>query len=98
VETELAEALGLQTPDPVVVRPARSGTDTAMLHLVRVVLDTEWSPEPAARRMLEVVGGDLRVLERIRARVLQAELERVTATTERALVTLDLALRAGYVR
>jgi hypothetical protein len=66
-----------------------------MLHLVRVVLDESWSPQVAAHRLLELVSGDLRVLQRARARVLQAAMERATAITERALVTLELALRAG---
>ena len=93
VETEFAEAPGPDALEPVRLR--RRNTDAAMLHLVRVVLDESWSPQVAAHRLLELVGGDLRVLQRARARVLHAATERATATTERALVTLELAHRAG---
>jgi hypothetical protein len=93
VETEFAEAPVRNTLEPVRLR--RRSTDAAMLHLVREVLDESWSPQVAAHRLLDLVGGDLRVLHRARARVLQAAMERSTAITERALVTLELARRAG---
>lgn len=93
METEFAEAPVWNTPEPVRLRPR--STDAAMLHLVREVLDESWSPQVAAHRLLDLVGGDLRVLRRARARVLQAAMERSTAITERALVTLELARRAG---
>jgi hypothetical protein len=93
VETEFAEVPVRTVLQPVRLR--RGSTDAAMLHLVRVVLDESWSPQVAA---LELVGGDLRVLQRARARVLQAAMERATAITERALVTLELARRAGTLR
>jgi hypothetical protein len=93
VETDFAEVPvgnALET-----VRLRRGSTDVAMLHLVRVVLDESWSPQVATYRLLELVGGDLRVLQRAHARVLQAALERATVMTERALITLELALRSG---
>jgi hypothetical protein len=93
VETEFAEVPVRTVLEPVRLR--RRSTDAAMLHLVRVVLDESCSPQVADHRLLELVGGDLRVLQRARARVLEAAMERATAITERALVTLELALRAG---
>jgi hypothetical protein len=67
----------------------------AVLQVVRVVLDESWSPQFGAKRLLELVDGDLDVLRRARARVLRGAAQRTTGVTERALVTLDLALRAG---
>mgnify|MGYP006315834139 CR=1 FL=1 len=93
VETEFAEVPVGNGLEPVRLR--RGSTDVAMLHLVREVLDESWSPQVATHRLLELVGGDLRVLQRAHARVLQAAMERTTAITERALVTLELALGAG---
>ena len=73
--------------------PRRPTADAAMRHLVRAILDEAWSPHDAARRLLQSVGGDLSVLHRAHARVLRAATERTTGTTERAIATLDLALR-----
>ena len=63
-----------------------------MGHLVHMVVDDAWSKQVAAQRMLELVGGDLRILQRARARLLHASLERTTPITERALATLYFAL------
>jgi hypothetical protein len=94
VETERPDAPAPDRSGSRTVRPRRPCTDAAMLHLVRAILDEAWSPHVAAHRLLESVGGDLGVLHRARARVLRAATERTTETTERAIVTLDFALRA----
>ena len=60
-----------------------------------MVLDEAWSPRVAADRLLKRVDGDLIVLRHARARVLRGATERPTGITERALVTLDLALRTA---
>lgn len=86
---------GLSNHDRGVVGRPHTRTDAAVLHVVRVVLDETWSPRFGANRLLELVDGDLGVLRRARARVLRGATERSTRITERALVTLDLALRAG---
>jgi hypothetical protein len=57
------------------------------------VLNEASSPTVAANRLLKRVDGDLIVLRRARARVHRGATERPTAITERALTTLDLALR-----
>jgi hypothetical protein len=93
VETERPDAPSPDTSGPRTACPRRPSTDAAMLHLVRVILDEAWSPHVAALRLLESVGGDLGVLHRARARVLHAATERATETTERAIATLDFALR-----
>jgi hypothetical protein len=64
-----------------------------LLQVVHLVLDEAWSPGVAAKRLLKQVDGDLIVLRRARARVLRGANERPAGITERALVTLDLALR-----
>jgi hypothetical protein len=51
-----------------------------------------WRPEEAARELLETVRQDLRLLRLVRARISLATLERPTGITERATLTLDLAL------
>lgn len=91
METERLQASGLDAPE-MIVRTCRRSTEVAMRHLVHMVLDDAWSSQLAAQRMLELVGGDLRILQRARARLLHASLERTTPITERALATLDLAL------
>jgi hypothetical protein len=93
VETEFAEVPVRNALEPG--RWRRGSTDVAMLHLVRVVLDKCWSLQVAAHRLLELVGGDLSVLQRARARVLQATMQRATPISDRAVVTLELALGAG---
>ena len=95
VETASAGVPDSSTPEPGVVGRHRPSTETAVLHVVRVALDETWSPRVAADRLLERVDGDLAVLRRARARVLRGASERPGGITERALVTLDLALRAG---
>jgi hypothetical protein len=94
MDTERPDARVPDTSGRLTVRPRRPSTDAALLHLVRVVLDEAWSPHVAAHRLVELVGGDLGVLQRARARVLRAATERATETTERAIVTLDFALRS----
>lgn len=94
METEPAELSGPDALEPAPMRPRRTTTDAAVLYLVRVALDEAWSPQLAAHRLLDLVGGDIRVLQRARARVLNAARERATAITERALAILELALRA----
>lgn len=81
--------------EPDAVGQPHTNTDPAALHIVRVVLDETWSPGFGANRLLDLVDGDLGVLRRARARVLRGAVERATGITERALVTLDLAIRAG---
>ena len=73
----------------------RPSTDVALLQVVHMVLDEAWSPRVAADRLLKRVDGDLIVLRHARARVLRGATERPTGITERALVTLDLALRTA---
>jgi hypothetical protein len=60
-----------------------------------MVLDEAWSPRVAANRLLKQVDGDRIVLQHARARVLRGATERPTEITERALLTLDLALRTA---
>jgi hypothetical protein len=57
-----------------------------------VILEDTWSPQLAASRLLELVGGDLGSLRRARGRVLEAAMERSTPVTGRALATLDVVL------
>jgi hypothetical protein len=51
-----------------------------------------WRPEDAARELLDTVRQDRRLLRLVRARIARAMLERPTGITERANLTLDLAL------
>jgi len=95
MDTASARAPDLANHDHGVVGRPHTRTDAAVLHVIRVVLDEAWSPSFGANRLLEQVDGDLGVLRRARARVLRGATERSTGITERALVTLDLALRAG---
>jgi len=84
--------------DPGMVGRHHASTDTALGEVVRVALDETWSPKVGADRLLELVDGDLTVLRQARARVLRGADRRTSGTTERALVRLDLALRAGTWR
>jgi hypothetical protein len=70
-------------------------TDVVTLQVVRMAIDETWSPRVGANRLLGLVDGDVDVLRRARARVLREAGNRSTGTTERALVTLDLALRTA---
>jgi hypothetical protein len=58
-------------------------------------MDEGWRPEDAARELLEAVRQDLRLLRLVRARIARAMLERPTGITERANLTLGLALANG---
>ncbi len=82
-------------PEPDVADRPRPSTDVALLHVVHMVLDEEWSPKVAADRLLKRVDGNLIVLRHARARVLRGATDPPTAITERALATLDLALRTS---
>jgi hypothetical protein len=81
--------------EPGVVDRPRPSTDVALLQVLHMVLDESWSPMVAADRLLKRVDGDLIVLRHARARVLRGATERPTRITERALATLDLALRTA---
>ncbi len=98
METASAGVPDSKRPEPDVVGRHRPTTDTALLQVVRMALDETWSPGVAADRLLERVDGDLAVLRRARARVLRGASERPTGITERALVTLDRALRTATLR
>lgn len=87
-----------QNLEPDVAARPRPSTDAALLQVVHMVLDEAWSPAVAANRLLKRVDGDLVVLRHARARVLRGATERPSGTTERALVTLDLALRTASSR
>jgi hypothetical protein len=90
-----ARAPDSANPVPDVVGRPRPSTDVALLQVVHIVLDEAWSPRVGADRLLKRVDGDLIVLRHARARVLRGSTERPTGITERALVTLDLALRTA---
>jgi hypothetical protein len=79
--------------EPDEARRPRPSADAALLQVVHLALDEAWSPRVAADRLLKRVDGDRIVLRRARARVLRGATERATGITERALVTLDLALQ-----
>lgn len=98
VETAPAGVPESKRPEPDIAGRHRPSTDTALLQVVRMALDETWSPGVAANRLLERVDGDLAVLRRARARVLRGASERPTRISERALVTLDRALRTGTLR
>jgi hypothetical protein len=98
VETATAGDPYSKGAGPGVVGRHRPSTETALHQVVRMALDETWSPKVAANRLLERVDGDLAVLQRARARVLRGATERPSGVTERALVTLDLALRIGALR
>jgi hypothetical protein len=70
----------------------RTQADHAFVALLRAVMAEGWRPEEAARELLETVRQDLRLLRLVRARISRAMLERPTAITERATLTLDVAL------
>lgn len=95
METAPAGVPDSKSPEAGVVGRRRPSTETALRYVVRVALDETWSPTVGADRLLERVDGDLAVLRRARARVLRGASERPSGITERALVTLDLALCAG---
>lgn len=65
--------------------------DRGMVHLVRLILDDDWHPVDASRRLRELVG-DVRVLREVAARVNRAMLDRPSETTERAVLTLAEAI------
>jgi hypothetical protein len=83
----------LVNPEPDVSGRPRTSTDVALLQVVHMVLDEDWSPGVAADRLVKRVDGDFIVLRHARARVLRGATERTSGITERALVTLNLALR-----
>jgi hypothetical protein len=70
----------------------RTRADHAFVALLRAVMAEGWRPEEAARELLEAVRQDLRLLRLVRARISRAMLERPTGITERATLTLDVAL------
>jgi hypothetical protein len=70
----------------------RTRADHAFVALLRAVMVEGWRPEEAARELLEAVRQDLRLLRLVRARISRAMLERPTGITERATLTLDVAL------
>ena len=82
-------------PERRVADRPRPSTDVALLQVLHMVLDESWSPVIAADRLLKRVDGDRIVLRHARARVLRGATERPTGITERALATLDLALRTA---
>jgi hypothetical protein len=69
--------------------------DHAFLALVRAVMAEGWRAEDAARELLESVRQDRRLLRLVHARIARAMLERPTGITERATLTLELALSTG---
>lgn len=73
-------------PDPV---------DTAIVQLVRLVLDDSWSASTAAIVLCDLVE-DQAVLRRARTRVAWAAADRASHVTERALATLDLAINPTH--
>jgi hypothetical protein len=93
VATAPAGVTGSANPESEFGDRVRPSTDVALLQVVHMVLDEAWSPGVAAKRLIDAVDGDLIVLRRARARVLRSAAERPTPITERALATLDLALR-----
>ena len=93
--TAPAGAPDWENPETDVVDRPRPSPDVALLHVVHMVLDEGWSPKVAADRLLKRVDGDLIVLRHARARVLRGATDPPTAITERALITLDLALRTS---
>lgn len=79
---------------PRSARRGALGVDQALVHLVRVVLADDWTAPTAARRLLDLTGEDHALLRRVRARVWRGSTDGATPVTERALVTLDLAVAA----
>lgn len=65
--------------------------DRGTVHLVRLILDDDWHPVDASRRLRELVG-DVRVLREVAARVNRAMLDRPSEITERAVLTLAEAI------
>lgn len=61
--------------------------DTALLALIRLVLDESWSPKRAAAELRMKVPRT--VLLRVRTRVLDARADHPTPVAERAALTLD---------
>jgi hypothetical protein len=84
-----------ENPEPDVAERPRQSTERALLQVVHMVLDEAWSPTVAADRLLKRVDGDLIVLRHARARVLRGATAQPSAITERALVTLDVALQTA---
>jgi hypothetical protein len=60
--------------------------------VIREVLDPQWSPMPAARAVVEHVGGDPAPLRAARVHVLASMLDRATRTQTRALATINDAI------
>jgi hypothetical protein len=75
----------------------RTRADHAFVALLRAVMAEGWRPDEAARELLETVRQDRRLLRLVRARISRAMLERPTGITERATLTLELALSTAVV-
>ncbi|MGA3218349.1 MAG: hypothetical protein ABSE77_04595 [Acidimicrobiales bacterium] len=76
-------------------RSQKGRLDMATCHLVKDVLDEHWSLETSTLRLRVLVGDDVSVLRRLRARLRRAAARRQTELTRRALATLDAVL-VGY--
>ena len=76
------------------VRAGRSSVDVAMLHLVRLVVDDDWSPASAGDRLREATPDDA-VLRRVHARVIRTLVERRGHLDDRAVATIEAALAIG---
>jgi len=73
----------------------RSRADRAALELVRLVMEDDWTPEAAAKRLRAHVGGDRAVLRLLRACVANVNLERSTPVSVRASLTLERTTTSG---
>lgn len=76
----------------------RSRVDHASATLLRSVMADGWRPETAARELLATIRFDRRVLLLMRARLAKAALQRPTRITDRAAVTLELAITTAEGR
>jgi len=74
------------------LKKQRACSRMTMAHLVKEVLDEDWSATTAAFRLRVLVGENLGVLHRMRARLRQVATRRQDGPTRRALATLDVAV------
>ena len=72
-----------------------TATDRGMAHLVRLVLADDWNPETAAEHLRALVAGD-HVLRRMAHRVHSATADRPSPIADRAVRTLDRAIREKW--
>jgi hypothetical protein len=76
-----------------VVQMVPAGTSAAVVvHLIRIVMDPDWSPAQAAADVAEHVRGDVALLRQARLRLLQCTRFRSTLAEARALATVNLAI------